>query len=276
MLDSLAETEPRMIATGCLLAVLFAGSAIVWRQLFDRKRRGEPFLEMNNGPRTRWRSALELIVVYVALLLLVASLLPRLRPQPVEAPPLPDLFSVAMQAAVSIGLTVILSLALASDAESWSAIGIKRDHFREQFRVGAGGFLAAVLPMAVSIAVASPFRSVETRHSLLKLLSDSPDPLTVAVIAVTAAIAAPLSEELLYRVILQGWLTTLYPSTVTISAVAVLFSFVHGWRDGLALLPLAFILGYVFHRSHSYLSVVVIHALFNATMLALQLLNSRI
>jgi membrane protease YdiL (CAAX protease family) len=41
----------------------------------------------------------------------------------------------------------------------------------------------------------------------------------------------------------------------------------------LPLLPLALVLGYVYDRRHSYLAVVVLHALFNLTMLAAQLLT---
>lgn len=217
----------------------------------------------------------DLAVVYVALLLIVSSLLPRLYSTPLSEKPIPDLSSVAVQAAVSIGLSLILMLASAAASGSWSEIGITTVHSWNQIRVGIGGFLAAVLPMVISMIATLPFRGAENQHSLLKLLMESNDIGTIAVIAFTAVIAAPVFEEMLYRVILQGWMTTSLTSSIAIPLVAVLFAFVHGWRDGLALLPLAAILGYVFHRSHSYLSVVVIHATFNATMLALQLLNPR-
>jgi membrane protease YdiL (CAAX protease family) len=87
-----------------------------------------------------------------------------------------------------------------------------------------------------------------------------------------AVVAAPLTEELMFRVILQGALSRLVPPRVAIPLVAWCFCSVHGLVDGLALIPLALILGIVFHRTHNYLTVVVIHALFNATMIALQLL----
>ena len=46
------------------------------------------------------------------------------------------------------------------------------------------------------------------------------------------------------------------------------------WAAALApLLPLSLVLGCVFERRHNYATVVVIHGLFNATMLALALLT---
>ena len=127
--------------------------------------------------------------------------------------------------------------------------------------------------MGLSILVTLPVRMHEQQHSLLQLLGESNDVMTIVMIGVAAALSAPLAEEMLFRVVLQGWLTTVFPPRLAVAVVAVIFCLIHGWRDGLALLPLAVILGYVYHQRQSYLSVVVIHALFNATMLVLQLLN---
>jgi membrane protease YdiL (CAAX protease family) len=91
--------------------------------------------------------------------------------------------------------------------------------------------------------------------------------------ALAVAVVAPLSEELLFRVVLQGWLTERISATVAVPVVAIVFAAVHGWRDGLALLPLALILGYVFARRRSYLAVVTTHALFNSVMFGLQWLS---
>jgi membrane protease YdiL (CAAX protease family) len=274
--ESIAEIEPRALATGCLLVVVFVGSLIVWSYLIKRIQLGKSMLDLNDRPRSRWSSVPALAVVYIGLLMAISSLLPKFLPsEPMQEPPSLNLSSVMLQSAISIGLTIVLSVCAARSANSWSAIGMTTENLQGQVRLGILGFLATVLPIAMSLAATLPIRGADNQHSMLKLLMQSPDLGTVAMIAVAAAVVAPLFEELLYRVILQGWLSTLLPAPVTVMTVAVLFAFVHGWRDGLALIPLALILGYVFHRSHSYLSVVVIHALFNATMLALQLLVPR-
>jgi membrane protease YdiL (CAAX protease family) len=181
-----------------------------------------------------------------------------------------------IQAFINFGLSLFLPLVLTGGERSWSGIGMTISNVSDQIRIGFKGFSAAVIPMAISMVVTIPFRPPESQNSLLKLLQSSPDSLTISLVTLTAVLSAPLVEELLFRVILQGWLATLFPAPQAITFVAVLFGLVHGWRDGLALLPLAFILGYVFHRRHSFLAVVMIHALFNATMLVLQLLNPQV
>jgi membrane protease YdiL (CAAX protease family) len=74
---------------------------------------------------------------------------------------------------------------------------------------------------------------------------------------------APLVEELLYRVTIlggmmqQGWLV---PGWIVSS---LLFGFAHGFPDSIALLPLAFAIGYVYLRRRSYRTVMLVHLLFN-------------
>ncbi len=268
--------DSQMSATIGLLTILFAASGLEWRRLASRGMRRQPLLEHNSEPRAQWRSLPELTGVYIALLWLVFHLLSLVTNQshPSSAPL--SLDSVATAAAINLGLCLILSLTLASGRRSWPSFGMTTSHWRDQMRVGLRGFFAAILPMAISMAATLPFRSLERQHSLLKLLANSPDIMTITVVAVTAVLSAPMLEELLFRVILQGWLTTFITPYLAIPTVAVLFALVHGWRDGLALMPLALLLGYVFHRQHRYLSVVMIHAMFNATMLILQLLNPQV
>ena len=273
MLNSIVETEPRVIATGYLIALLFAGSAFVWGQLFKRKSVEKSFLTFNEEPRAHWKTIPELLVVFFTVFMLSLNLMLRFLKTSSEAQPSVSLNSLVQNILFNVSLGLVLAFALVSTESHSSGIGMRINHFREQLRIGVYGFFAAVLPMTISMFATLPFRDAENQHSLLKKLMESPDVTTALIIAVTAVIAAPLFEELIYRVILQGWLTTIFPASVAIPFVAVLFAIAHGWRDGLALMPLALILGYVFHRQHSYLAVVVIHALFNATMLTLQLLT---
>jgi uncharacterized protein len=138
---------------------------------------------------------------------------------------------------------------------------------------GVGVFLAAIMPTFALLLALSPLRSRETQHHLLQLLGRSPDVLTLAGLAVTVVVLAPLAEELLFRVTLQGWLTEQIGSRWSVPAVAVGFAAVHGWRDGLALIPLAMLLGYVYDRRQDFFAVVIAHGLFNAANLLLALLS---
>lgn len=272
----LSEVEPRIIATVTLLALVAAGSGAVWLWIFRRWFSHHPVLEPATEPRAGWNSPASLGAVYLALMFAGMSLLPRMAGPPAQEVSPPGLDSILIFAGIAISIVLVVPPVLVASGERWSSLGMSTSRMTDQIRVGIAGYFAAAIPMAISMLITLPFRGGENQHSLLKVLMASPDLATVLAIGISAAVSAPLLEEFLYRVILQGWLTTFLPATIAIPAVAGLFCMVHGWRDGLALLPLAFILGYVFHRRHSYLSVVVIHALFNATMLTLQLLSPQV
>jgi membrane protease YdiL (CAAX protease family) len=91
-------------------------------------------------------------------------------------------------------------------------------------------------------------------------------------VALAAVVLAPLAEELMFRVVIQGWLESREKPAAAITTTALLFSVIHGLPDAIGLFPLALILGYVYRRTHSYLAVVVLHGLFNAFNLSMVLL----
>ena len=140
-------------------------------------------------------------------------------------------------------------------------------------KTGVMGFVLAVLPVAIALVVSQSFRSKQTQHSMLKLLANHPGSATVVCVVLAAVVLAPLVEELVFRVLLQGWLQTLLRPPVAIGIVAVGFSAVHGWPDMLPLIPLACVLGVMFYFTRSYLAVVVTHALFNLTNVVLAVLT---
>ena len=190
----------------------------------------------------------------------------------------PELTDLSLVAAVVIGggtVLLLISLLVGNGRLPAADFGLKWRPLASQLRDGWFGFRLMILPMAVTMALVAPLRTPETQNPLLRLLADDPDYLKLALIVGIAVVIAPLSEELIFRVILQGALSQIVRPRLAILAVAVFFSAVHGPVDGLALLPLALVLGSVFHRRHSYLAVVVIHGLFNATMLALAMLSAR-
>ena len=84
---------------------------------------------------------------------------------------------------------------------------------------------------------------------------------------------APIGEELLYRVIIQGVLQRHLPPSVSIVISSVVFSAVHGFPDAIGLFPLALILGYLYWRTGSYLTIVTTHAVFNGATVILTLLS---
>jgi membrane protease YdiL (CAAX protease family) len=150
---------------------------------------------------------------------------------------------------------------------SLKAYGFRFQGVLKQLGLGILAFMASFLPVYLLLLATSPLRTAEGLHPFLVFLQTHHGPVAVLWIGLSVSIVAPLLEELIYRVILQTALARWLPAVAAIPLTAVLFCLVHGWPDMIPLLPLALVLGYVYHRYNSYLAVVAAHSLFNTWML---------
>lgn len=267
----------RFVAVVLVLTLLFE-SIVTWVRLLRARQNQQTWPDWSEEPRALWNNFLELLVLGLALMLLslhLAPLFDKLASEdlvPQTAAPTLTVWKLAAHLLTSGGLTAVLMTMLISSGAP-PGFGFKPQSLARQIRDGVTGYLLALLPTATLMLLTASVRNSENQNSLLTLLSSSEDFPTVALICLAAVVVAPLYEELLFRVILQGWLSANFRPLVAIPTTAVLFAAIHGVIDGVALIPLALILGYVFHRCHSYVSVIVIHGLFNATMLTLAILT---
>lgn len=168
---------------------------------------------------------------------------------------------------------VLLFLVSEGGRRKLSDFGVHWKRPADDAAVGGLGFLASFPPVLIVFLLTSPLQSEERTHPLVRMALENPTFEAYFWIAVAVLIAAPLAEELVFRVILQGWLRTKLPAYAAIGISSILFAAVHGFPDALALLPLALILGYVFEKRQSWLAVAVLHMLFNARTLAAILLG---
>ena len=262
------------MAAWLLMSLVCLGVA-VWVKVWQRQRQGLSWLDRCDEPRATWTGGSERLALLLAWLWFGLHLASKIAPEVAAVKPRgithAALWSVV---ALSGGTTLLLiALLMGNDGRSVRQFGLKGRPLARPLRDGWFGFQLAILPMAIAMVAMAPFRTRDTQNPLLTLLSDNANPGTIALIVFIAVVIAPLSEELIFRVILQGWLRTVLPARWAIPLVAVSFAAIHGPVDGPALLPLSLVLGCVFERRHSYATVVVIHGLFNATMLALSLLT---
>lgn len=258
-----------------LVLTLLIQSIAAWVEVLRARIQGRAWLDWSDEPRAKWTSFAEITVLILVFLMLFQMLGQHLADflDPPTDPPEP--FSVSHLGAyliTSIGLAAILPAILVSSGRPMSEFGIRLRQIQNQLRDGGKGFLLAVAPTALITVITAPLRTRENQNSLLILLSETTSPMTIVMISVAAVIIAPLYEEMMFRVVLQGWLSSRLPAQSAVVITAVAFAAIHGLVDGIALLPLALVLGGVFHDRHSYLSVLVIHGLFNATMLTLSFL----
>lgn len=172
-----------------------------------------------------------------------------------------------------VGFLVVIAM----PADERRLTGFRADQLGAQSLAGVTGFLAALLPVYLTILATLPLRSKETQHQLLQLLESNPGSDVVFWVGLDAILLAPLAEEMLYRVLLQGGLIQAgYKPGFVIPGVALFFAANHGFPDMVPLLPLALILGSVYHLRNSFLACVLIHMFFNAFNVVLQVLGQQL
>lgn len=149
--------------------------------------------------------------------------------------------------------------------------------FLTELRYAGEVFLAAYAPTAVLrilivlLTVGLVGEEPES-HPFLEMMTTGVGVKVLALILMTAVILAPLVEELQFRVIVLGGLAQLGYPMLGLCISSILFAFAHGFPDSLALVPLAVALGYTYLRRRSYITVMMVHFLFNGFNMVLALL----
>lgn len=239
-----------------LMFWLLAMSCGMWLAWLIQSYRGDaPWSPQGIRPagRPAW-GAVVVTVLYLSL-----SLLPR---QPVN----PQQIDLSRQIVVNVFLFALLllpTLAARTETGSLAERGMLFERWGWQIWTGLEGFLWSLAPVAAMLLVTFPLRTEERLHPLLRLIKEDPSGSTLLQAVCVAVILAPLIEELMFRVTLQGLLERYISPRVALVGTAVIFSAVHGLPDALPLVPLALLLGITYRQSRSYLAVVTMHAAFN-------------
>ncbi len=177
--------------------------------------------------------------------------------------------------AMSVSVIGVLALSIRSFSplpEGW---------FRLRLRWGAlgwglRGYLMAVpLVVLVSLLNQQIWQGNGGANPLYGLILESNDPLAKVFFFVTAAIAAPLFEEIIFRGFLLASLTRYLPVWAAIVTSSLIFALAHlSLAEVLPLMTLALVLGYVYSRSRNLLAPMLVHCLWNsATLVSLFLLG---
>lgn len=148
---------------------------------------------------------------------------------------------------------------------------------KSAFFWGIGGYFVALpLVIVVSLINQQIWEGQGGSNPLLSLALESKDKVAIAIFFVTAAIAAPLFEEFLFRGFLLPSLTRYMPVWGAIVASSLLFAVAHlSLSEVLPLTTLGMILAIVYTRSRNLAAPMLLHALWNSgTLLSLFVLGS--
>ncbi|CEJ47148.1 CPBP family intramembrane glutamic endopeptidase [Umezakia ovalisporum] len=142
---------------------------------------------------------------------------------------------------------------------------------------GLGGYCAA-LPIVVLVSLINQqlWQGQGGSNPLLQLALEGQDTVALAMFFFTAAIAAPIFEELLFRGFLLPSLTRYISVWGAIILSSLLFAIAHlSLSEILPLTALGIVLGIVYTRSRNLLAPMLLHSLWNSgTLLSLFILGS--
>lgn len=160
------------------------------------------------------------------------------------------------------------------EGDTSSSVIQERWNLLVELKFAGLAFLIALVPtIATRIFVLSLMPEPKS-HPFIEMMADGglTIPLLILLMLI-ATIAAPIVEELLYRVVVLGGLLNRRSQWVAVGVSSVLFSFAHGFPDSISLLPLAVVLGYTYVQRRSYRTVMLVHLIFNAFNMSLALLG---
>ncbi|HEX3659268.1 MAG TPA: CPBP family intramembrane glutamic endopeptidase [Pirellulales bacterium] len=309
------------LAGGVVIAVL-AASAALWLWIGKRWLRGQALLDDEPRRRVPW-SGWQLLAIFLAYLLLhfgfsrvaqdwarsgpnrpaASSVVPpeqRTKPhvadgakaeagdepaashRPLTIPEMKAALLANAMVNVLFGLAVVAVLCFGRAGASWADLGLPLTRLAYDIRAGVIGFFVAVVPVQLLNTLLSAFWPGE--HPIVTFLSKTTEVSGVLIATGAAVAVAPLIEELLFRVVLQGWLESNEPHAdaaqfmpdgrapiawrpiILSSAIFALLHFGHGPAP-IPLFLLALVLGFLYQRTHRIWASVTLHFLFNLSSL---------
>lgn len=142
---------------------------------------------------------------------------------------------------------------------------------------GIGGYLVAT-PIVIVVSVLNEriWQGQGGSNPILQIVLEGQDPIALLLFFLTAAVAAPLFEEFLFRGFLLPSLTRYVPVWAAIGLSGLLFGVAHlSLSEIIPLTTLGIILGVVYTRTRNLLASMLLHSLWNSsTLVSLFILGS--
>ncbi len=209
----LAETPILLVL---VLGVVAMGSLCVWAAMVARWWRGADVLRYEPRDKVPWTSidlgwVLLLALVTLETVQRVSGIETGVPPEKLSPDTLTRWLLFGGVGNLTFVLVCAMLLALRTGARL-PELGIATSigQFVRDLRLGVMGFFAAFAPVyliQVMLNVLQQGMGWEPKpHLLQKLLTDAPSSETVVVAVFTAVVVAPIFEEFVFRLVLQGWL----------------------------------------------------------------------
>lgn len=290
--------------------VVILGSGHAWLRIGRRVQRQKRVLPFHRTPLAGWGLAdllMTLLVSSIVFLLLMSAAqwtgFVKAQTDPLSARDTANSLLV-LSCSEIIGLSMALLLIRSRVAATARDFGWTGRRLGWDLRLGLCAFLAISVPTLLIQALL--VRVFPERHPLIEILSQQPSQYFFLVAGFSAVLVAPVAEELLLRVLLQGWLEAVAqrvkdgqswsdallalrqpadanfrlrkPIGWPILVSATCFSALHFGQGPapVALFLFALGLGYLYQSTHRVLPCVVVHMSLNGMTIFALWLQARV
>jgi membrane protease YdiL (CAAX protease family) len=170
------------------------------------------FLPWTPRRQVPWTFIDVVVVIFVAMSLLVgiATAMQGLRVAPANGPVIQlrqhHVSAMADSAWKLSAMALAMLYLIAKSRVTWRDFGLSWPDLGRQLLIGLFAFVMLAPPVYAIQAAIVWFGKWKYEHPLIEMLQKSPDIWLFLLLAFSACIMAPLSEEWFFRAILQGWL----------------------------------------------------------------------
>ena len=201
--------EPSDPVLGAVVLMLAIASVGTWFALADRFKHG-PLLQYEPRRPVPWHGIWTLLPILLVALTVFAAMGGADSADDEAATSAHDLVdrlalgSAQQTAFVVAFLAVVIAVSHATRAD----LGLPKDvhELMRDVRIGIVAWLAALAPVyGMQFALLSVFGPAEG-HPLIKMVQERADSTLFALAFAAAVVVAPICEELMFRLLLQGWL----------------------------------------------------------------------
>jgi len=195
-----------------LVITIIAASLVLWTRAMLRLWSGEPLLPLESPSTRRW-GLIDLGVAY--FMMIVCQSLGRLAavrafniPADATMESLSQDQMVALISGVGAGSLLAMIVAFAFTKlrtnSTLEEMGVSLERLPKDIQLGGGAFLMLAVPVYGLQVLLS--RYVDPHHPLIDSVQANPSVALFLAAGCSAVISAPLLEEYLFRLMLQGWL----------------------------------------------------------------------
>src|SRR5690606_6634546 len=193
-----------------LLVGVLAGSAAVWFAICVRWHNESTALPYEPRERVPWNFLGACPAIWLALQAILLAIFQFHDAEEIDPTEFlwQALASAIVMAALVVAAVVFLVAMFRATSRDFGLPSSFRQ-FLQDVRLGALGWLAAVVPAVLVQVVLQMIYHDPTQHPLVESILKDPQPAMLIAAFLAAVVVAPLLEEFVFRVLLQGWLERL-------------------------------------------------------------------